>query len=231
MSYLSVEDIHTYYGKSHVLQGVSFEVEEGDTIALLGRNGAGKTTTIRSIQGMVTPRHGDIRFKGASLIGQEPYEVSRAGIATVPEEKRVFTSLSVEDNIDIVSRGSAWTIDRLYDIFPNLAERSHRTADALSGGEQQMLAIARALATNPELLLLDEPSEGLAPIIIERLRDALAETIESQMTVLLTEQNVDFALAFADRVLVMGKGTVEWTGSVSEFEADDRIADEYLSVG
>lgn len=228
---LDIDGIDTYYGQSHVLNDVSLNVQEGEIVALLGRNGAGKTTTLRSIIGLTPPRTGAIRFRGESIAGLEPYQISRRGIGYVPEERRVFPELTVEDNLDVVlDRDSDWTIDRAYDLFPALEEHSHRLGGQLSGGQQQMLTIARALVTDPDLLLLDEPSEGLAPTIVDDLEELLENVIETGITVFLTEQNTNFAFSLAERAYLLSKGQVGWTGTIDELQTRDDIIGQYLSV-
>lgn len=228
---LDVEEVHTYYGQSHVLHGVSLGVEEGEIVALLGRNGAGKTTTLRSIIGLTPPREGEIRFKGERIDGLEPYQIARRGIGYVPEERRVFPELTVEDNLEVVrDRGSDWTVERAYEIFPALEEHSHRLGGNLSGGQQQMLTIARALVTDPDLLLLDEPSEGLAPTIIDNLQRVLQDVIETGITVFLTEQNTRFAFDLSERAYILSKGQVAWDGEVDELRERDDVIGKYLSV-
>lgn len=228
---LEVDGIHTYYGQSHVLHGVSLDVNEGEIVALLGRNGAGKTTTLRSIIGLTPPRRGRIRYKGERIDGLEPYQIARRGVGYVPEERRVFPELTVEDNLDVVrDRDSDWTLERAYEIFPALEEHSHRLGGQLSGGQQQMLTIARALVTDPDLLLLDEPSEGLAPTIIENLQNVLGDVIETGITVFLTEQNTSFAFSLAERAFLMSRGTVEWNGTIDELESREDLIGQYLSV-
>lgn len=231
MTILAVDDIHTYYGQSHALHGVSLEVEEGESVALLGRNGAGKTTTLRSIVGMTPPRDGQIHFKGERIDGLEPYKIARRGIGLVPEERRVFPELSVADNLEVVmSKGSEWSAERAYDVFPALGEHRAQLAGQLSGGQQQMLTIARALVTDPDLLLLDEPSEGLAPTIVASLEQLLGEIAETGITVLLTEQNTEFAFDLAERAYILSKGTVTWDGEIEELQERDDVIGKYLSV-
>lgn len=231
MSFLSVRNIHTYYGQSHVLHGVSLDVEEGESVALLGRNGAGKTTTLRSIIGMTPPREGEIHFRGERIDGQEPFRIARRGIGLVPEERRVFPELTVSDNLDVVmAKGGDWTKERAYEAFPALGESRNRLAGQLSGGQQQMLTIARALVTDPDLLLLDEPSEGLAPNIVADLKELLGEILETGITVLLTEQNTKFAFDLCERSYILSKGTVAWEGDVDELQERDDVIGKYLSV-
>lgn len=231
MTILTVDDIHTYYGQSHALHGVSLEVEEGESVALLGRNGAGKTTTLRSIVGMTPPRDGQIHFEGERIDGLEPYQIARRGIGLVPEERRVFPELSVADNLEVVmSKGSEWSAERAYDVFPTLGEHRAQLAGQLSGGQQQMLTIARALVTDPDLLLLDEPSEGLAPTIVASLKQLLGEIVETGITVLLTEQNTEFAFDLAERAYILSKGTVTWDGEIEELQERDDVIGKYLSV-
>jgi branched-chain amino acid transport system ATP-binding protein len=231
---LAVEDLHTYYGDSHVLQGVSFAVPAGSVVALLGRNGAGKTTTLRSIMRLTPPRSGAVRFGGAALAGLPPYRVARAGIALVHETRGIFPSLSVLENLTIAARGGAngtgWTLERVFDTFPRLGERRDNGGSQLSGGEQQMLAIARALLTNPRLLMLDEPTEGLAPIIVEEIWRILAALKGQGMTMLLVEQNFALATALADHNLVLGKGLIRWQGTSAALRADDEIKRTWLGV-
>lgn len=228
---LELDGIQTYYGQSHVLHGVSLGVAEGEIVALLGRNGAGKTTTLRSVIGLTPPRRGEIRFKGERIDGLEPYQIARRGVGYVPEERRIFPELTVEDNLDVVlERDSDWTIERAYDLFPALREHSHRLGGQLSGGQQQMLTIARGLVTDPDLLLLDEPSEGLAPNIIADLQRILQDVIETGITVFLTEQNTNFAFSLAERAFIMSKGQVEWDGTIDELESRDDLIGQYLSV-
>lgn len=231
MSLFEVDEIHTYYGQSHVLQGVSMSVDTGDIVALLGRNGAGKTTTMRSIIGLTPPRRGTITFKGEQISGLEPYQIANAGIGYVPEDRRVFPDLSVRDNLLILlEEDSAWSLERIYENFPKLRERSAQLGKQLSGGEQQMLAIARALVTDPDLLLLDEPSEGLAPVIVDDLEDVLDEICATGITVLLAEQNMRFAFDMTERGYVLSKGQVVWDGTVDELRENDRIIERHLGV-
>lgn len=228
---LELDRVHTYYGESHILHGVSLDIEEGEIVALLGRNGAGKTTTMRSIIGLTPPRESEIRFHGERIDGLEPYQIARRGIGYVPEERRVFPELDVEDNLEVVrATDSDWTIDRVYELFPALEEHSHRLGGQLSGGQQQMLTIARALVTDPELLLLDEPSEGLAPTIVEDLERLLENIIESGITVFLTEQNTNFAFSLAERAYLLSKGQVKWDGTIDELQSQDDLIGRYLSV-
>ena len=231
MSLLEIEDIQTYYGQSHVLYGVSMSIEEGETVALMGRNGAGKTTTMRSIIGMTPPRSGTITFKGDRISGKEPFRIANAGIGYVPEDRRVFPDLTVQDNIEIlVKKDSEWSLDRVFDLFPKLDERSSQLGKQLSGGEQQMLSIARALVTDPDLLLLDEPSEGLAPIIVQDLRKILREIGETGITVLIAEQNVKFAFDLTERGYILSKGQIVWDGTINDLQDNEEMIETHLGV-
>ncbi len=231
---LYLQDVHTYYGESHVLQGVSLEVGTGQVVCLLGRNGAGKTTTLRSIIGLTPPRAGTILFKGEAIQGQAADRIARMGIGFVPEDRRIFPGLTVHENLEVAEKRRVggkrrWPLERIYDDFPILAEIRNRPGDYLSGGEQQILAIARALVGEPELLLLDEPNEGLAPVIVEqvgRMIDGLAETT----TILFTEQNIRFALKHAQRGYVMEKGRIRHHASTGEFRSNPEILEQLLSV-
>src|SRR5688572_17632466 len=204
---LEAADLHAFYGESHVLQGISFEVPPGTAVALMGRNGAGKTTTLRTIIGLMRSRRGTIRFAGREITGLRTYEIAQAGIALVPETRGIFPSLSVLENLTIAARGEGpWTLERVFGVFPKLAERRGNTGGQLSGGEQQMLSIARALMTHPQLLMLDEPGEGLAPIIVQEIHRMIADLKRQGMTMLLVEKSFAFATALADTVYVIGKG-------------------------
>ncbi len=231
---LRVDDIHTYLGDSHVIQGVSLEVPVGKVLALLGRNGAGKTTTLRSIMRMVRPRRGRVTFDGRDISAMSTVEVARSRIAFVQETRAIFPSLSVEENLAIAARpaadGGGWTMQRLFDAFPVLAQRRRNGGMQLSGGEQQMLAIARALISNPRLLLLDEPSEGLAPLVIRQIADIIADLKRAEMTMLLVEQNFALATELADRIVVLGKGRVRWTGTSEELRAADEVRHTWLGI-
>jgi branched-chain amino acid transport system ATP-binding protein len=232
---LGVEALQTYYGKSHVLRDVSFAVPPGRITVLLGRNGAGKTTTLRSIMGLTPPRAGAVRFKGREITGQAPHRVFRLGVGYVPEGRQIFPHLDVAENLRlaerVVSGGSGWTLGRIYDYFPVLRERSRQPGRSLSGGEQQMLAIARALAGNPDLLMLDEPSQGLAPLLVRELQGILLRLKGEGVTILLVEQNARMALAVSDEVVVLGKGTVVFTGPTTEFHRrEGELKGRYLSV-
>ncbi|MBT4265237.1 MAG: ABC transporter ATP-binding protein [Deltaproteobacteria bacterium] len=237
--FLETKNINTYYGESHVLQDLSLEMEKGETVALLGRNGMGKSTTLKSIMGLVSPRSGQIKFNGKEIAGLPSYQIARLGIGYVPEERRIFPNLSVLDNMQISIReqssqskstGEGWDLERIYKHFPVLKDRSGQKGAYLSGGEQQMLAIARALMGNPDLLLVDEPTEGLAPIIVKEVRDVLNEIVQAGMTILLVEHNLKVALSLADRVYLMGKAKVGFCGTVAELEAQPEIRAEYLEV-
>ena len=230
---LVLEDVHASYGLSQVLFGVSLEVAPGECVCLLGRNGVGKTTTMRSIMGLTPASGGRIEWKGRSLRGLAPYEVAGAGIGFVPEDRRIFAELTVWENLDVAARRTGngrWSVERVYDLFPKLKEISDRQGGFLSGGEQQMLTIARTLMGNPELLLLDEPSEGLAPLVVEALRQRIGELKQNGLTILLAEQSVAFCLALADRVYVLEKGAVRYNGTVDEFRADPSIQARYLEL-
>ena len=234
MALLSVEDIHTAYGLSRVLFGISLEVDAGECVCLLGRNGVGKSTIMRSIMGITPPRAGRVIWHGRDMTGAAPHRMARAGLGFVPEDRRIFAELTVWENLDVAARAArrpgAWTIPRVCELFPILAERRDQRGGFLSGGEQQMLTIARALVGNPELLLLDEPSEGLAPLIVDLLREKIAELKAQGMTILLAEQGVAFSLALADRVYVLEKGSVRHAGPAAELREDHALLDRLLSL-
>jgi len=230
---LSVDDLHTYLGDSHIIQGVSLAVPAGKVLALLGRNGAGKTTTLRSIMRMVRPRRGRVIFDGRDISTLATFEIARARIAFVQETRAIFPSLTVEENLAIAARnvsGGDWTVARIFDDFPSLAARRGYGGTQLSGGEQQMLAIARALVANPRLILLDEPSEGLAPLIIRQIADIIMKLKQAGMTMLLVEQNLALATELADDVVVLGKGRVRWSGTAEELRGADEIRHTWLGV-
>ncbi len=231
---LELEEVHTAYGLSRVLFGISLEVKEGECVCLLGRNGVGKTTTMRSVMGLTPPSAGRVRFKSRDITGRPPHRIARAGIGFVPEDRRIFAELSVWENLDVAQRAAArpgrWTIDTVFELFPVLAALRDRQGGFLSGGEQQMLTIARTLMGNPDLLLLDEPSEGLAPLVVEALLVKIRELKTQGLTILLAEQGVDFSLALADRVYVLEKGTVRFTGSAATLKSDAALLDRLLSL-
>jgi branched-chain amino acid transport system ATP-binding protein len=231
---LEIDDIHTAYGLSRVLFGISLEVQPGECVCLLGRNGVGKTTTMRSVMGLTPPSTGRVRFKSQDITGWPPYRVARAGIGFVPEDRRIFAELSVWENLDVARRAAArpgrWTIDAVFELFPVLAKFRDRQGGFLSGGEQQMLTIARTLMGNPELLLLDEPSEGLAPLVVELLLAKISELKAQGLTILLAEQGVGFSLALADRVCVLEKGTARYTGPAAALKSDRALLEKLLSL-
>lgn len=230
---LEVADIHTYYGESQVLYGVSLEVGMGRTVAILGRNGMGKSTIIRSIIGFTPPRQGVVRFQGKKINGLEPYQIARKGIGWVPQGRGIFPSLSVKENLCIAARnnkkGEAWTLERVYSLFPILKERAKLHANLLSGGEQQMLSIARALMTNPDLLLMDEPSEGLAPLIVKEISRVISQ-LKGGHAVLLAEQNLKMALEVADYVYIISKGTIVYQSIPQELQTNEEAKSKYLGV-
>ncbi len=229
---LSLVDIHAGYGEVRVLHGVSLDVTAGETVALLGRNGAGKTTLLRTIIGLTPAQTGQVLFNGNDIARSKPHALALAGIGYLPEHRGVFPSLSVHENLTLVAgrRPGAWTVARVYDLFPRLAERRRNGGAQLSGGEQQMLAIARALLLNPKLLLLDEPTEGLAPLIVREIHQRLADIKAEGVTCLLVEQNVRFALRLADRAYVLGRGQVQWQGSAAELREDRTAQAAWLGV-
>jgi branched-chain amino acid transport system ATP-binding protein len=232
---LAVDALQTFYGKSHVLRGVSFTVPRGGISVLLGRNGAGKTTTLRSIMGLTPPQSGSVRFKGRDVTGSPPHGVFRLGVGYVPEGRQIFPHLDVGENLRLAERtggdGTRWTLERIFEYFPVLRERWRQRGRSLSGGEQQMLAIARALAGNPELLMLDEPSQGLAPRLVRELTTILVRLKDEGVTILLVEQNARMALALSDDVIVLGKGTVVFAGSTEDFRRREaELKGRYLSV-
>jgi len=231
---LAIEDLQAAYGLSRVLFGVSLQVETGECVCLLGRNGVGKTTTMRSVMGLLPPTGGRILWKGSNIAGWSPHRVARAGIGFVPEDRRIFAELSVWENLDVATRAAQrpgdWTLEAVYELFPVLAELRDRRGGFLSGGEQQMLTIARTLMGNPELLLLDEPSEGLAPLVVEALLKNIRALKERGMTILLAEQGVDFSLALADRVYVLEKGAIRHTGPAAQLRNDEVLRNSLLSL-
>lgn len=229
---LQVEDIHTYYGLVHMLHGVSLNVKEGEFVGLLGRNGAGKSTTIKSIMGLVPPRSGAVRFKGKEITGQPPYLIARHGIAYVPGTRGIFSQLTTLENLNMVrNRQSRWTLEDVLERFPKLEELKYRRGRFLSGGEQQMLAIGRALVTGPELLLFDEPSQGLAPMVIDSVIDMLKALKRERVSMLLVEQNVEMALELVDRVLILDQGRIVYAGKPDELRQNTEIQTAYLGLG
>lgn len=230
---LQVKDIHTFYGKSHIIQGISLEVEKGELVSLLGRNGAGKTTTLRSIMGLTVPRYGNIFYEGIEITKKKSFKICKAGIGYVPEDRRIFSTLTLIENLNIAiqkDRGQKWDHERIFSIFPILAERRGHRGRELSGGEQQMLSIARALMGNPSLLLLDEPTEGLGPLIVETLIGVIERIKREGVTILLVEQNVESAFKVADRHYILEQGEIVYHGSNNELKNDKEVMDRYLGV-
>ena len=228
---LELAGIHTYYGDSHVLHGVSLTVNDGEVLTILGRNGMGKTTLIRSIIGFTPPREGSVRLKGQDVAGWPPYRLVERGMALVPQGRRVFPSLTVRENLDVARAGTGrWNLDRVYELFPRLRERAANRANKLSGGEQQMLAIARALMSNPELLLLDEPTEGLAPLLVREVGRILGELKREGLSILLVEQNLPLALGVADRVHILSRGQIVYSGVPTALAGDEAVKSRYLGV-
>jgi branched-chain amino acid transport system ATP-binding protein len=232
---LEVERLHAHYGRAHILDDVSFAVGRGEVVALMGRNGAGKSTTLKCIIGLVRPTSGRLRFDGHDLSGLPPHAICRLGLGYVPEERRIFPELTVRENLEVGRRPPragtpAWTPERLFSLFPNLAELQHRAAGRTSGGEQQMLTIARTLMGNPHAILLDEPSEGLAPVIVRQMAKTVRELKENRLTVLLSEQNLRFARTVADRALIIEKGRIRYAGTMEELAADEAVRATYLTV-
>ncbi len=234
MPLLALEEIHAAYGLSRALFGISLEIEAGECVSLLGRNGVGKTTTMRAVMGLTPPGAGRVLWQGRDIAGWAPHKVARAGIGFVPEDRRIFAELTVRENLEVGARAARrpgrWTIEAVGELFPILRERRDQPGGFLSGGEQQMLTIARTLMGNPELLLLDEPSEGLAPLVVEVLRDKIGELKAQGLTILLAEQRVEFALALADRVYVLEKGMVRFSGAAAALRADAALVDRLLSL-
>ena len=229
---LELRQVHAYYGRSHVLYGVDLAAREGEVVSLLGRNGAGKTTTLKSIVGLVDVTGGEILYEGRSLRGLRTHEISRLGIGFVPEDRRIFGDLTVVENLRVGERpGGGWTVERVFGLFPKLRELGGQRGASLSGGEQQMLTIARTLMTSPRLLLLDEPSEGLAPVVVRALAENIAALKGSGLTILLSEQNVKFARRLADRAYIIEKGEIKFEGSFAALDADAALRRTYLSVG
>jgi branched-chain amino acid transport system ATP-binding protein len=228
---LRVDDVHTYYGDAYVLQGLSLELAEGQILGLLGRNGVGKTTLVNSIVGFNRPRRGRIVFKGEDLTRVSSFQTIRKGLGLVPQGRRVFATLTVEENLLVAkSKTGSWSLKRVYELFPRLEERRRQRAKTLSGGEQQMLAIARGLMTDPDCLIMDEPSEGLAPIIIQAVWQAVSKLKAQGLSILLVEQNAALALQLVDYVHVISKGTVAYSGTPQELWADDAVKSRYLGI-
>jgi branched-chain amino acid transport system ATP-binding protein len=236
---LEVHELNTFYGASHVLQGISLNVAEGELVALLGRNGMGKSTTLKTIMGLVKSKSGSVIFEGKEITGFPPFKAAQAGIGYVPEERRIFPELSVLDNLLLGVKGgkmgdpndpNVWTIDRIFSHFPKLKERTHQQGRFLSGGEQQMLSIGRSLMGNPKLLLVDEPTEGLAPIMVQEVRNVLEEINKAGVSILLVEHNLKVALSLSHRVYLMGKAHIGYSGSVEELKNNNEVRAKYLEV-
>jgi len=231
---LEVEGIHTFYGLSHILFGVSLRVDRGEVVCLLGRNGAGKTTTMKSIIGLTPPKQGNIRFKGEAITGIEPYLLARKGIGYIPDDRRIFADLTVGENLEIAIReakeGGGWNKERVHELFPALKNIDSRKGGCLSGGEQKMLAIARALMGNPEFLLLDEPYEGLAPVLVHAIEGQIKKLREAGITVLIAEQNVRSTLRLSDRGYIIDNGQIRYHGSIEELRDNEEVRKKYLLV-
>lgn len=232
---LALAELHAHYGRAHILQGVTLTAARGEVLALLGRNGAGKSTTMKSIIGLVPPSAGRVVFDGTDIAGQEPYAIARRGIGYVPEERRIFTELTVLENLEVGRRPArqdqqGWTPARLFELFPSLGAMRDRPGGRMSGGEQQMLTIARTLMGNPRLILLDEPSEGLAPVIVERMAEAILALKREGLTIILSEQNLHFARLVADRATIIEKGRIQYDGAMDALMADEAVRAQYLSV-
>jgi branched-chain amino acid transport system ATP-binding protein len=231
---LELADIHTYYGESQVLWGVSLKVERGSVVGILGRNGMGKTTIIHSIIGFTPPRRGRVILKGEEVTSLEPNRIAKMGVALIPQGRRIFPSLSVRENLTMAARGGerglAWSLDKIHSMFPILRERANQKGNLLSGGEQQMLCIGRALMTNPDLLLMDEPSEGLAPLIVQELGDTIKELNRKGLSILLVEQNISLALAVADYVYVVDKGMIVYESIPADLEKDEKVKEVYIGL-
>jgi branched-chain amino acid transport system ATP-binding protein len=236
---LEVKDLNTYYGLSHALQNISLQVRRGEIVALLGRNGMGKSTTLKSVMGLVKPKSGSIRFKGSEITGLPPFKVARAGIGYVPEERRIFPELTVLDNLHIGIKGgktvqgkdgNTWTVERILEHFPKLKERAASKGRFLSGGEQQMLTIGRSLMGNPDLLLVDEPTEGLAPLMVQEVRDILEEINKAGVSILLVEHNFKVAMSLANRVYLMGKAFVGFSGTKEDLDKNPQAREKYMEV-
>jgi len=235
MAFLDLNSINTYYGRSHILFDVSLSIEKGEVVSLIGRNGAGKSTTFRSIIGLTPPQTGEVIFKGERISGMRAFRICRKGVGFVPEDRRCFPDLTVRDNLEVAARreketASPWTVERIYTLFPRLQERERNLGSQLSGGEQQMLTIARTLMTNPEVLLLDEPSEGLAPLIVALLADMILQIRKEGVTVLLAEQNLHFCAKVSDRGYVIDKGSVKYVGTMSDLLTNEEVKEKYLAV-
>jgi len=236
---LEVTELNTFYGASHVLQGISLNVADGEFVSLLGRNGMGKSTTLKTIMGLVKPKSGSVYFEGKEITGYPPYKAAQAGIGYVPEERRIFPELSVLQNLLMGVKGgkigdpgnpNVWTIDRVFKHFPKLKERTNQKGKFLSGGEQQMLAIGRSLMGNPRLLLVDEPTEGLAPLMVQEVRNVLEEINKAGVSILMVEHNLKVALSLANRVYLMGKAHIGFGGSVEELRDNKQVREKYLEV-
>lgn len=232
---LEIEGLNAYYGRAHILQGVGFSMGRGEVLALMGRNGAGKSTTMKAVMGLVAPQSGRIVFEGQAIAGREPFEIARLGLGYVPEDRRVFSELSVMENLSVGRRPRRenvpyWTPERLFELFPNLGRMRDRPGGAMSGGEQQMLTIARTLMGNPSLVLLDEPSEGLAPVIVEEMAKTILALKSEGLSVLISEQNLHFAGSVADRATIIEKGLIRFSGTMAELKANDAVRSQYLSV-
>ncbi len=230
---LRICDIHTYYGESYVLQGISFEVEKGSVVGILGRNGMGKTTLIRSIIGFTPPRRGQIFFKETDITHMPSYKIVRMNMGLVPQGRRIFPSLSVQENLTVAAGGrnaDGWNEEKIYSLFPVLKARRHHKGNQLSGGEQQMLAISRALMTNPEVLLMDEPGEGLAPLLVKSIGEAILQLKESGLSILLVEQNLPFAIEIADHIHVLSKGAIVHSSGPQALWENDEVKTQYLGI-
>jgi branched-chain amino acid transport system ATP-binding protein len=230
---LVAENLNSYYGKSHILFDVGFSVREGETLSLMGRNGAGKSTTFKTLVMLIQPKRGRVVFKGRDITGMKPFRIARLGVGLVPEDRKIFGPLTVKENLILgttTGKPGVWTLDMVYEYFPVLRDFQHRPGGTLSGGEQQMLTIARTLMGNPDVLLLDEPSEGLSPVMVKTLKDLVLKLKEVGTTILLSEQNIKFAMAVSDRVAIIDKGYIRYEGDIESFKKDEAVKKQYLAV-